>query len=96
MHDGALQPGDCGSEPAVEKTDFRHLRALATHDRDGDSGGDHAGGTAREYGLRVVGGFVLNSWEGALLRSQVEESDAPLEVFMQIAFDQLLKKHAHA
>ena len=44
----------------------------------------------------LVAGFLLNSWEGALLRSQAEASDAPLEVFMQIAFDQLLKKHAHA
>jgi TetR/AcrR family transcriptional regulator, transcriptional repressor for nem operon len=43
-----------------------------------------------------VAGFLLNSWEGALLRSQAEASDAPLELFMQIAFDQLLKKHAHA
>ena len=43
-----------------------------------------------------LAGFLLNSWEGALLRSQAEASDAPLELFMQIAFDQLLKKHAHA
>ena len=43
-----------------------------------------------------LAGFLLNSWEGALLRSQAEASDAPLEVFMQIAFDQLMKKHAHA
>jgi TetR/AcrR family transcriptional repressor of nem operon len=41
-----------------------------------------------------LAGFLLNSWEGALLRSQAEESDAPLEVFMQIAFDQLLKKRS--
>ena len=43
-----------------------------------------------------LAGFLLNSWEGALLRSQAEKSDAPLEVFMQIAFDQLLKKRSHA
>ena len=44
----------------------------------------------------LLAGFLLNSWEGALLRSQAEASDAPLEVFMQIAFDQLLKKHSNA
>jgi TetR/AcrR family transcriptional repressor of nem operon len=44
----------------------------------------------------ALAGFLLNGWEGALLRSQAEESDAPLEVFMQIAFDQLLKKHSRA
>jgi len=43
-----------------------------------------------------LAGFLLNSWEGALLRSQAEASDAPLEVFIQIAFDQLLKKHSKA
>lgn len=40
-----------------------------------------------------LAGFLLNSWEGALLRSQAEENDAPLEVFMQLVFDRLLKKH---
>ncbi|WP_260704029.1 TetR/AcrR family transcriptional regulator [Edaphobacter flagellatus] len=43
-----------------------------------------------------LAGFLLNSWEGAVLRSQAEASDAPLELFMQIAFDQLLKKHSKA
>ena len=41
-----------------------------------------------------LAGFLLNSWEGALLRSQTEENDAPLEVFMQLVFDRLLKKHS--
>ena len=43
-----------------------------------------------------LAGFLLNGWEGALLRSQAEANDSPLEIFMQIAFDQLLKKHKHA
>jgi len=38
-----------------------------------------------------LAGFLLNSWEGALLRSQAEKSDAPLETFMQHVFDGLLK-----
>jgi TetR/AcrR family transcriptional regulator, transcriptional repressor for nem operon len=37
-----------------------------------------------------VAGFLLNSWEGALLRSQAEKSDAPLETFMHYVFDRLL------
>jgi TetR/AcrR family transcriptional regulator, transcriptional repressor for nem operon len=44
----------------------------------------------------AMAGFLLNSWEGALLRSQAEASDVPLELFMQIAFDQLLKKPSKA
>jgi TetR/AcrR family transcriptional repressor of nem operon len=38
-----------------------------------------------------LAGFLLNSWEGALLRSQAEKSNAPLEIFMHYAFDVLLK-----
>ena len=41
-----------------------------------------------------LAGFLLNSWEGALLRSQAEKSDAPLELFVQLVFGQLLKKQA--
>jgi TetR/AcrR family transcriptional repressor of nem operon len=43
----------------------------------------------------MLAGFLLNSWQGALVRSQAEASDAPLEVFMHIAFDQLLKKYSN-
>ena len=41
-----------------------------------------------------MAGFLLNSWEGALLRSQAEENDSPLEVFMHLVFDRLLKKQS--
>lgn len=43
---------------------------------------------------KSLAGFLLNSWEGALLRSQAEKNDAPLETFMHYAFDVLLKKNA--
>ena len=39
-----------------------------------------------------LAGFVLNSWEGALLRSQAEKTNAPLEDFMRYVFDGLLTK----
>ena len=39
-----------------------------------------------------LAGFLINSWEGALLRSQAEKSDAPLEAFMHYVFDGLLTK----
>jgi TetR/AcrR family transcriptional repressor of nem operon len=41
-----------------------------------------------------LAGFLLNSWEGALLRSQAEKSNAPLDTFMHQVFDVLLKKNA--
>jgi TetR/AcrR family transcriptional repressor of nem operon len=44
----------------------------------------------------TLAGFVLNSWEGALLRSQAEKSDAPLDTFMHYVFDRLLRKRSRA
>lgn len=40
-----------------------------------------------------LAGFLLNSWEGALLRSQAGKSDAPLETFLHYVFEVLLKEH---
>ena len=39
-----------------------------------------------------LAGFLLNSWEGALLRSQAEKSNSPLDAFIRYVFDVLLKK----
>jgi TetR/AcrR family transcriptional repressor of nem operon len=41
-----------------------------------------------------MAGFLLNSWEGALLRSQAEKSDVPLETFLHYTFDVVLIKNA--
>jgi TetR/AcrR family transcriptional repressor of nem operon len=41
-----------------------------------------------------LAGFLLNSWEGALLRSQAEKSNAPLDTFMRYVFDELLTKES--
>ena len=42
----------------------------------------------------LLAGFLLNSWEGALLRSQAEKSNAALETFMRYVFDELLAKQS--
>jgi TetR/AcrR family transcriptional repressor of nem operon len=39
-----------------------------------------------------LAGFVLNSWEGALLRSQADKKDAPLKDFLRFVFEDLLAK----
>jgi len=44
----------------------------------------------------LLAGFLLNSWEGALLRSQAEKSNAALETFMRYVFDGLLTKESKA
>jgi TetR/AcrR family transcriptional regulator, transcriptional repressor for nem operon len=41
-----------------------------------------------------LAGFLLNSWEGALLRSQAQKNNAPLETFMRYVFDELLMKES--
>jgi TetR/AcrR family transcriptional repressor of nem operon len=38
----------------------------------------------------LLGRFVLNSWEGALLRMRAEKSEAPLVEFKQVVFGKLL------
>jgi TetR/AcrR family transcriptional regulator, transcriptional repressor for nem operon len=40
----------------------------------------------------ALAGFVLNTWEGALLRSQADKSDDPLKDFLHYVFEGLLAK----
>ena len=37
-----------------------------------------------------LAGFVLNSWEGVLVRSQADKSDAPLKDFLHYMFEEFL------
>ncbi|HEY4381657.1 MAG TPA: TetR family transcriptional regulator C-terminal domain-containing protein [Acidobacteriaceae bacterium] len=45
-------------------------------------------------GQTPFAGFVLNSWEGALLRSQADGSDAPLKDFLHFVFEEILASGA--
>jgi len=38
----------------------------------------------------ALAGFLLNSWEGALLRSQADRSDSPLKDFLHYMFEEIL------
>ncbi len=40
----------------------------------------------------ALAGFVLNSWEGVLLRSQADKDEAPLKDFLHYVFEDLLAK----
>ncbi len=40
----------------------------------------------------ALAGFLLNSWEGALLRSQADKSNGPLKDFLRYTFEVLLAK----
>jgi TetR/AcrR family transcriptional repressor of nem operon len=48
------------------------------------------GAIGDQFPAALLARFVLNSWEGALLRMRVEKSDAPLVEFKQIVFGKLL------
>jgi TetR/AcrR family transcriptional regulator, transcriptional repressor for nem operon len=52
------------------------------------------GDLASSIAPQALAGFLLNSWEGALLRSQADKSDDPLKDFLQYVFDDLLAKQA--
>ena len=68
---------------------FQHWQhKIATVIQQAAAEGELPAGTDAES----VAGFLLNSWEGALLRSQAEKSDAPLEIFLRYALDALAQK----
>jgi len=48
------------------------------------------GSVGSRFPAPLLAGFVMNSWEGALLRMRVEKSDAPLLAFKQVVFGGLL------
>jgi TetR/AcrR family transcriptional repressor of nem operon len=48
------------------------------------------GALGRQFPPPLLARFLLNSWEGALLRMRAEKSDAPLLEFKDIVFGKLL------
>ncbi len=50
------------------------------------------GDLPRSTKVDELASFLLNSYEGALVRSKAEKSDQPLETFIYFAFKVLLKK----
>jgi TetR/AcrR family transcriptional repressor of nem operon len=47
------------------------------------------GSIRRDLDARAIGAFLLNSWEGAVLRSKVDRNDASFEAFEKIVFGSL-------
>jgi TetR/AcrR family transcriptional regulator, transcriptional repressor for nem operon len=50
------------------------------------------GDLKRSMNPQNLAGFLLNSYEGALVRMKADKSSAPLESFLHFVFDVLLKK----
>ncbi|KAF0097549.1 MAG: TetR family transcriptional regulator [Rhodospirillaceae bacterium] len=49
-----------------------------------------SGDVGRELPAATLAAFLLNAWEGAVLRSRVDRSAAPLDAFMKVAFNKIL------
>jgi TetR/AcrR family transcriptional regulator, transcriptional repressor for nem operon len=52
--------------------------------------GQRAGEISRESDPRVLAAFLLNSFEGAILRMKVEKDSSPLDHFMTLVFARVL------
>jgi TetR/AcrR family transcriptional repressor of nem operon len=50
-----------------------------------------AGEVCKDADPDMVATFVLNAWEGAVLRSRIEKGDRPLRQFIETLFTQLLR-----
>ena len=49
------------------------------------------GSLRRDLDAKTIASFLLNSWEGALLRSKVDQGWGPLGEFEEVAFTALAK-----
>ena len=49
------------------------------------------GETTNPGDAKVLGRFILNAWQGALVRMKVVKNDEPFKDFSAVVFDQLLK-----
>jgi TetR/AcrR family transcriptional repressor of nem operon len=50
------------------------------------------GAIPSDLDVHVIADFCLNSWEGALQQMKVNKSPAPLQTFITIMFDLVLKR----
>jgi TetR/AcrR family transcriptional repressor of nem operon len=87
---GSLSLEVAGTSPRLQNclsSGFTHWQALiASVLQEAVEKGDLPKSTRPE----ALAGFLLNSWEGALLRSQADRSDTPLEDFLDYMFEGVL------
>lgn len=49
------------------------------------------GNLAASADEKMLAAYLVNGWEGAVLRMRVEKSAAPLEAFLKVTFDRVLR-----
>jgi TetR/AcrR family transcriptional repressor of nem operon len=87
--------GNFSAELASQSHDIRQVLAAALADWTKDiaavlAEAQQAGEVSRDLPAGTLAAFLLNAWEGAVLRSRVDRSAAPLDAFMTIAFNKIL------
>ncbi|WP_231714699.1 TetR family transcriptional regulator C-terminal domain-containing protein [Enhydrobacter aerosaccus] len=48
------------------------------------------GSVARDVPAKVLASFLINAWEGAVMRAKAEKGAAPLNEFMSVTFKKIL------
>ncbi len=87
--------GNFSAELASQSPDIRQALAGALADWTKDiarvvAEAQQAGDIGRDLPAATLAAFLLNAWEGAVLRSRVDKSAAPLDAFMSVAFNKIL------
>lgn len=87
--------GNFSAELASQSPDIRQALADALSDWTKDiarvvAEAQEAGEIGRDLPAATLAAFLLNAWEGAVLRSRVDRSAAPLDAFMKVAFNKIL------
>jgi len=49
-----------------------------------------AGALSKDLPPKAIAEFLLNAWEGALLRARVEKDRGPLQLFLKVTFSKIL------
>ena len=47
---------------------------------------------APHHNTAILARFLINSWEGAVMRSKVAQSDSPFKDFFTVTFNSILKR----
>ncbi len=87
--------GNFSAELASQSPGIRQALAAALADWTRDiaavlAEAQQSGEVSRDVPAGTLAAFLLNAWEGAVLRSRVDRSAAPLDAFMTITFNKIL------
>ena len=88
--------GNFSAELASQSPGIRQALAAALADWTRDiaavlAEAQQSGEVSRDVPAATLAAFLLNAWEGAVLRSRVDRSAAPLDAFMTITFNKILR-----